>query len=66
MNIPGYNTEHTPTKWDKGGALLNISKELIYKSRNNLKFYKHKNLESVFLEVLSKSDKNTITKVAMT
>ena len=27
MNIPGYNTEHTPTKWDKGGY---ISKELIY------------------------------------
>ena len=56
MNIPGYNTEHTPTKWDKGGY---ISKELIYKSRNDLKLYKDKNLGSVFIEVLSKSDKNT-------
>ena len=60
INIPGYNTEHTPTKSDKGGALLYISKELHYKSRNDLKLYKDKNLESVFIEVLSKSDKNTI------
>ena len=58
--IPGYNTEQTPTKSDKGGALLYISKELNYKSRNNLKLYKDKNLESAFIEVLSKSDKNTI------
>ena len=59
-NIPGYNTEHTPTKSYKGGALLYISKELNYKSRNDLKLYKDKNLESVFIEVLSKSDKNTV------
>ena len=26
INIPGYNTEHTHTKSDKGGALLYISK----------------------------------------
>ena len=61
INIPGgYNIEHMPTKSDKGGALLYISKDLNYKSRNNLKFYKDKNLKSVFIEVLSKSDKNTI------
>ena len=28
INIPGYNLEHTPTKSDKGGALLCISKKL--------------------------------------
>ena len=61
INIPGHNTEHTPTKSDKGGAMLYISKELNYKSRNNLKLYKDKNLESVFIDALSKSDKNTIT-----
>ena len=60
INIPDYNIEHTPTKSDKGGALLYISKELNYKSRNDLKLYKDKNLESVFIEVLSKSDKNTV------
>ena len=54
INIPGYNIEHTPTK------LPAISKELNYKSRNDLKLHKDKNLESVFIEVLSKSDKNTV------
>ena len=60
INIPGYSIEYTPTKSNKGEALLYISKDLNYKSRNNLKFYKDKNLKSVFIEVLSKSDKNTI------
>ena len=60
INIPGYNIEHTPTKSEKGGALLYISKELNSKSRNDLKLLKDKNLESVFIEILSKSDKNTI------
>ena len=60
IKIPDYSTEHMPTKWNKGGALLYISKDLNYKSRNNLKLYKDKNLESAFIEVLSKSDKNTI------
>ena len=26
INLPGYNIEHTPTKSNKGGALLCISK----------------------------------------
>ena len=60
INIPGYSIEHMPTKPNKGGALLYISKDLNYKRRNNLKLYKDKNLESVFIEVLSKFDKNTI------
>ena len=60
INIPGHNTEHAPTKPDKSGAFPYISKELIYKSWNHLKLYKGKNLEFVFIEVLSNSDKNTI------
>ena len=60
INIPGYNPEPAPTKSDKGGAFLYISKYLNYKSRNDLKLYKDKNLESVFIEVLSKSDKKTV------
>ena len=47
INILGYNIEHMPTKSDKGGALLCISKDLKYRSRNNLKLYKDKNLESI-------------------
>ena len=60
IDIPGYNIEYTPAKSDKYGALIYISKELNYKSRNDLKLYRDKNLESVFIEVLSKCDKNTI------
>ena len=31
ISIPGYSNEHTPTKSDKGGALLYISKDLMTK-----------------------------------
>ena len=48
--------EHTPTKSEKGGALLYISK----KNRQDLNINKFELFESVFIEVLSKSNKNTI------
>ena len=60
IEIPNYSIEHTPTESDKGGALLYISKEINYKTRNDLKIYKEKLLESKFIEVLSGSNKNTI------
>ena len=60
IEIPNYNIEHTPTESEKGGALLYISKEINYKTRNDLKIYKEKQLESIFIEVLSDSNKNTI------
>ena len=60
INLPGYSIGDTPTNSNKGGALFYISKDLNYKNRNDLKLYKDKNLEYVFIEVLSKSDKNTI------
>ena len=41
--------------------LFSIYQDSNYKSRNDLKLYKNKNLEFVFIKVLSKSDKNTIT-----
>ena len=40
INIPAYSIEHTPTKSNKGGVLLYISKDLNYKSRNDLKLIK--------------------------
>ena len=42
---------------DKGGALLFISKGLNYKAGSNLQIHKEKELESIFIEVLSKSHK---------
>ena len=60
IEIPNYNKEHTPAESDKGGALLYISKEINYKTRDDLKIYKKKLLESEFIEVLSDSNKNAI------
>ena len=60
IGIPNYNIEQTPTESDKGGALLYISKEINYKTRNDLKLYKEKLLEAVFIDVFSESHKNTI------
>ena len=51
IGIPNYNIEQTPTESDKGGALLYISKEINYKTRNDIKVYNEKLLESVFIEV---------------
>ena len=60
IEIPNYNIEHTPTESDKGGALLYISKEINYKTRDDLKIYKKKLLESKFIEVFSGSNKSTV------
>ena len=47
-----------PTKTKKGGGLLYISDELKYKVSNNLQIHKDKKLEPIFIEVISKSQKN--------
>ena len=60
IEIPNYSIEHTPTESDKGGALLYISNEINYKTRNDLQIYKEKLLESKFIKVLSGSNKNTV------
>ena len=60
IGIPNCNIERTPTESDNDGALLYISKEINYKTRDDLKIYKKKLLESKFIEVLSGSNKNTI------
>ena len=48
IELSNFNVEHTPTKPDKGGALL--FKKINYKNRNDLKMYQDKTLESVFVE----------------
>ena len=60
LEISNYCIEHTPTKSEKGGALLYISKEFNYKNRQDLNIDKDEMLESVLIEVLSKSNKNSI------
>lgn len=58
--IPGYSYEHTPTNSTKGGTLIFISDKLKYRVRNDLKINKAKELESTFIEILNKKDKNII------
>ena len=54
INLPNYEIEHMPTKANKGGALLYISNEVIYKVLNSLQIHEDKILESIFIEVISK------------
>ena len=49
---------HMPAKANKGGALLFISNELNYNVKNSWEIYQDKNLESIFIDVISKSQKN--------
>ena len=58
--LKNYNIEHTTTESEKGGTLLHISSELNYKVRSDLKMYKTKELESVFIEIINKKGKNQI------
>ena len=52
IEIPGYNIEQTPSESKAGGCLLYISDKIPYKSRNDLKLYCPKQLESVFIEIV--------------
>ena len=52
--------ESTPTAASCGGALLYINKNINFKIRNDLKIYKYKELESVFIEIINRKGKNTI------
>ena len=54
INLPNYEIEHMPTKANKGGALLYISNELIYKVWNSLQIHEDKILELIFIAVISK------------
>ena len=57
INLQNYNTEHCTTEATNGGILLHF-KDIIYKLKKDLKIYKSKYLESIFLEVINQSCKN--------
>ena len=60
IKIQNYSILHTPTESTKEGSLLYISIDLSYKTRNDLKTYKSKELKSIFIEIINKKDKNTV------
>ena len=60
IDLEGYVIESTPTAASCGGALLYINKNINFKIRNDLKIYKYKELESVFIEIMNRKGKNII------
>ena len=60
IELDGYSTVHTPTEAKKGGALLYLKSNLSYKVRSDLSFYKPKELESIFIEIINPQSTNTI------
>ena len=60
INLENYCVEYTPTESSNGGTLLYIKNDISYKLRNYLKIYKPKELESIFIEIINKTSKNTI------
>ena len=60
IDLEGYVMESTPTAASCGGALLYINKNINFKIRNDLKIYKYKEIESVFIEIINRKGKNTI------
>ncbi|XP_057308206.1 uncharacterized protein LOC130646085 [Hydractinia symbiolongicarpus] len=61
-DLPGYSFTHTPTKGEKGGALLYVSNHLQFIERLDLDTlaYKSSELESKFIEIIQAKDKNMI------
>ena len=53
IDLPGYNIEQTPTESSAGGDLIYISQSFSYKPRKDLDIYCAKELESVFIVLLT-------------
>ena len=60
IDLKGYVVESTPTDASCGGALLYINKNINYKLRKDLKIHKSKEVESIFIEIINKKERNTI------
>ena len=58
--LPGFTYEHTPTKSANGGTLLYIKNGINYKLGPDLNINKDKELESIFIEIITKNSKNII------
>ena len=57
---PNYKVEQCSTESANGRALLYIKNDTLYKVRNDLKMYKSKNLESIFIEIINTNNKNIV------
>ena len=60
IEIPNYKVEQCSAESANDGELLYIKNDTTYKVRNDLKMYKSKNLESIFIEIINTNNKNTV------
>ena len=60
INLLNYSYESCPTESSAGGTLLYINDRVSYKTRSDLSLYKTKELESTFIEIVSKNKVNSI------
>ena len=58
IDLPNYNIEHCPADGANRGALFYIKEGIIYKLRIDLKIFKSKKLESIFIEIINPKHKN--------
>ena len=60
IEILNYKVEQYSTESAVGRARLYIKNNTLYKVRNDLKMYKSKNLESIFIEIINTNNKNIV------
>ena len=60
ISLPNYVHEHTPTESSKVVTLLYLDKNLKYKLRKDLNIYHKGMIESTFIEIINKNEKNTV------
>ena len=60
ISVPNYVYEHTPAESSKGVTLLYLDKNLKYKLRKDLNIYHKIMIESTFVEIINKNEKNMV------
>ena len=60
ISLPNYVHEHTPIESSKEGTLLYFDKNLTYKLRKGLNIYYKGMIESTFVEIINKNEKNMV------
>ena len=58
--LPNYVYKHTPAESSKGGTLLYLDQNLKYKLRKDLNIYHKGMIESTFVEIINKNEKNMV------
>ena len=60
ISLPNYVYEHNPAESSKGSTLLYLDKNVKYKLRKDLNIYHKGMIESTFVEIINKNEKNVV------